>query len=547
MTENNLETEKPTLSRYPRWVWVFIGITLIVTTLPYFLGYANQGDSWQFAGFVFGVEDGNSYIAKMLRGANGEWLFRTPYTALDQRGVLAFLPYLLLGKLSAPPGQHEQLVVLFQFFRLIGATLSILASYDFLSSFIKDEYWQRWGVLLIVWGGGLGWLLFFFGRTTWLGSLSLEMYSPETFGFLEIFGLPHLAFGRALFLWGLLYFLFPDKAPTKIPPGLLAGMLLLVMGLMQPLTVVLSWAVIFSFLVLITFRQWRLESKRSVDSFWSNVRVWWMRSALIVLVSAPIVITTIVRFNSDPVLRQWTLQNQILSPHPLHFLLAYGLLIPFAIWGMRLLVNDQVTQNWLLIAWTLALPFFVYAPYSLQRRLAEGYWVALVILALVAFERSQTEIIRNLRFLLAFALPSSIILVVGASQQVANPNFPLFRPSSETEAFKFVAEVVDTDGVILASYDTGNALPAWAASYVIIGHGPESVGLAQLQPRLERFFIEETPDSERLDLITEFGVDYVFWGPHERLLGNWNPKQAQFLELQFNRSGFSIYKVNLQD
>jgi len=79
-----------------------------VTMLPYLLGYASQGDAWRFTGFVFGVEDGNSYIAKMLSGSAGAWLFRTPYTPEAQRGVLAFLPYILLGKLASPPGLHEQ-------------------------------------------------------------------------------------------------------------------------------------------------------------------------------------------------------------------------------------------------------------------------------------------------------------------------------------------------------------------------------------------------------------------------------------------------------
>lgn len=544
MTET-LDQEIRRSPRYPRWLWIFIGITLIGTTLPYFLGYANQGEGWHFTGFIFGVEDGNSYIAKMLRGASGEWLFRTPYTAIPQDGALVYFPFLFLGKLSAPPGQHEQLVVLFHSFRLLGAALSILASYDFLTAFMREEYWRRWGVLLIVWGGGLGWLLFIFGRTSWLGSMPLDMYSPETFGFLGILGVPHMALARAFLLWGLLYFLFPEKAPNFLSPGFFVGILWLVMGLMQPLIVVLSWAVVFSFLVVLTMRQYWQSVPKGIDINWSGVMSWWMRAAQIVLVSAPIVVYTFWRFNSDPVLRQWTSQNQILSPHPMHYLLAYGLLIPFAVRGMRELIKEEAHQNWLLIAWTLALPLLVYAPYVLQRRLAEGYWVALVILALVAFERSQKEIIRKLRFLLTFALPSSLILITGASQRAANPDLPLFRPAAEIEAFKFMSLEANVDDVILTSYETGNALPARVASHVIIGHGPESVGLAELQPRLESIFVEETLDLERLDLMTEFGVDYVFWGPNERLLGNWNPATADYLELLYTHSGYSIYEVKI--
>jgi hypothetical protein len=51
-----------------RWVLGFAVVVLLITTLPYLLGFWLQGKEWVFTGFVFGVEDGNSYIAKMLSG-----------------------------------------------------------------------------------------------------------------------------------------------------------------------------------------------------------------------------------------------------------------------------------------------------------------------------------------------------------------------------------------------------------------------------------------------------------------------------------------------
>ena len=54
-----------------RWVFIFAIIVIVLTSIPYLVGYARQGDDWIFTGFVFGVEDGNSYIAKMLGGGSG--------------------------------------------------------------------------------------------------------------------------------------------------------------------------------------------------------------------------------------------------------------------------------------------------------------------------------------------------------------------------------------------------------------------------------------------------------------------------------------------
>ena len=70
---------------------------MILTMIPYIVGYSTQGEGWRFTGFVIGVEDGNSYLTKMLSGADGDWLFRTPYSIEHQKGFLAFISYILLG------------------------------------------------------------------------------------------------------------------------------------------------------------------------------------------------------------------------------------------------------------------------------------------------------------------------------------------------------------------------------------------------------------------------------------------------------------------
>ena len=94
-----------------RGIIVFAVAVMAITMIPYLVGYAQQGEEWRYTGFVIGVEDGNSYIAKMLSGASGNWLFRSPHSAAEQQGVIAYLPYLILGKLASGPAQHDQMVV----------------------------------------------------------------------------------------------------------------------------------------------------------------------------------------------------------------------------------------------------------------------------------------------------------------------------------------------------------------------------------------------------------------------------------------------------
>jgi len=532
--------------RFPKWLWIFSILVMLITTIPYLVGYASQGSEWHFSGFVFGVEDGNSYMAKMLRGANGDWLFRTPYTAMPQDGVLAYFPFLILGKLTAPPAQHVQGVALFQIFRIGAGILYIFASYDFLAFFINNERWRIWGVILASLGGGLGWLLILLGKGSWLGSLPLDMYSPETFGFLSLYGLPHLALARALLLWGLRAYLHPGLSAWPNRPGLSTGFLWLIMGLMQPLAVVLGWVILVAHSgILFAERRLRLWRKEAID--WSSWRIWLGRSAVIISVTAPIVIYTAWAFSADPVLHRWTAQNLILSPHPLHYLAAYGLLIPFGIAGIYQLKREKQLGRWLLVAWSLALPFLVYAPYPLQRRLAEGYWVALIAQAMVFFDRNEQKRFRGYQWVLGLALPTTLILSLGGGSATLTPGRPIFRPRAEIEAFLFLDEIAEADKVVLASYETGNALPAWAPVFVVIGHGPESVGLAELTPRVENFYQANTTTKERLALIAEFGVDFIFWGPNEQLLGDWNPHIEEFLRLVYNQEDYLIFALDSSD
>ncbi len=146
MQPGNKSGSMEAVSRAERsWVFKVSLVVMLLTSLPYLLGYAMQGEALRFSGFIFAVEDGNSYIAKMLSGAHGSWLFRTPYTSMQQGGVLMFAPYILLGKLASSPGMHDQLVGLFHLFRILSGVLFLtgdLRVYRFLRSLpIPASFW----------------------------------------------------------------------------------------------------------------------------------------------------------------------------------------------------------------------------------------------------------------------------------------------------------------------------------------------------------------------------------------------------------------------
>jgi len=507
---------------------------MLATTIPYLIGFSVEGESWRFSGFLIGAEDGNSYIAKMLSGAVGNWLFRSPYSAEPQRGVVAFLPYLILGKLTAPPAQHDQLLAIYHGFRFLAGVMVVFSCYDFLSLFTKKSGMRYWGTLLATLGGGLGWVLIVFQQKGYLGSIPLDFISPESFGFLALLGFPHLAAARALLLWGL-------KSYLTQRSGWTAGAFWLGMGLFQPMYILIVWAIISLHTMLLLI----LEKYRQTDlsRFKQASRRMIIISFQAVLVSSPLVIYTAYSFLTDPYLKGWSAQNILPSPHWVHYLIAYGLVLPFSVAGIYERWRSQQRAYLLLAVWIAAVPFLVYAPVTTQRRLAEGVWVALIAGALGYFLR-QESFPQIAKWITALLLPSSLFLLFGAAARAVEPAEPAFLPVEQVNAYHYLADKAEPGDLVLSDFTTGNSLPAWAPVRVVLGHGPESINLDYWQEEADTWLRAGDELDPCLNWFEEIGMKYLFWGPDERNRWNFNPEGKICLRDMYNSGEYQIYRYD---
>ena len=183
-----------------------------------------------FGGFLLNPIDGNSYLAKMYQGWQGEWRFTLPYTARPGEGAYLFLFYLFLGHLARLT--RLPLLVMFHLARLLSALVLVFAVRRFLfvsfsvipqpgrSNELVDDSGNRgqssefhasnpaliphfeliFGLATL--GLGLGWLAFPFGLIT------SDLWVPEAYPFLSAYSNPHFSLGLALLLWLL-----------SLPPG----------------------------------------------------------------------------------------------------------------------------------------------------------------------------------------------------------------------------------------------------------------------------------------------------------------------------------------
>jgi len=523
-----------------RWAAGFAALVMAVTTLPYLVGVASQTSDWRFGGFVLGVEDGNSYIAKMGQGARGAWLFTLPYSSEPQRGVPLFEFHLLLGKLAGPG--HDALVLVYHLARVVLGMALLLISYRFLAEFLPDVRQRRLGLALVAVGGGLGWLLTLLGLGNLFGSLPVDFYSPEAYTFLILYALPHLAAARCLFLLGLLAYLRGR--------GVLAGLALLAASLIQPLSVIVAWVVIGMDIGLAWLpsrlrhiAQHPFGTPYRAASPWGTIRMS-LTGLKAISISAPFVLYTVYLFSADPILAQWNAQNILTSPHPLHYVFGYGALIVFGVGGWRVLWSRRPDLARCVAGWALAVPFLLYAPLTTQRRLVEGFQLPLVALAVLGL----TEALRSFRrwallFAMTLTVPTSAILLAGGVAAALVSAQPLFHPAGQLAAFDWLSENAEAGKVVLSSFETGNALPAYTPLVAYIGHGPETVFLAQKQPRVAAFYRSSTADADRRRLLAEGRIAFVLFSLHERALGDFDPDTVDYLRWRFTSSDYAIYEV----
>src|SRR5512143_779825 len=134
---------RPSVSRR-EWcrVALFALAVMALTTVPYLAGAAAQRPGWRFGWFLFGIVDGNSYLAKMREGAVDGWLFHIVYTSEPHDGAFLFTPYLAGGKLAAlfaPPSSPafvDAMLAVFHASRIAFGILLILVMYRFMAVFV---------------------------------------------------------------------------------------------------------------------------------------------------------------------------------------------------------------------------------------------------------------------------------------------------------------------------------------------------------------------------------------------------------------------------
>jgi hypothetical protein len=158
----------------------------------------------------------------------------------------------------------------------------------------------------------------------------------------------------------------------------------------------------------------------------------------------------------------------------------------------------------------------------------------------------------GLRRLLLFCavivtIPSNLYLLSSSSLSVVNRDPSLFYESAEVEAIAWLEDHTERSDTVLSSYEIGRFIPARVGQRVFMGHFIETMEVDRKRELASTFFQSDISDSSRYDLLDEYGIRYLFHGPREQQLGDFDPSGVPYLTQVYANERVAVYRVDRKE
>lgn len=524
------------------WVWAATMVSLVVaaSTLPYLTGYLFQTVDMRFSGALLDQVDYHSHLAKMWQGYRGEWRYRLLFTPEAHDGAYLQTFYVALGHLARLTGLGLPLT--YQVARVVFGFLMLLVIYRFIAHFVAPVRTRRVAFLLATTTSGLGWLTEVFAPTPPGGVSPMDFWLLDGFTYLTVLTFPH--FCAAIFLL-LTIFLLLLKRPEgpRLREGGLAILASLVLGFIHPYALLLA--------DLLPLLYWGIEGLLARRVVWRGLTTVMVMG----IAQVPLLAYDLWVFRTQPVFAGWSAQNVTLSPPPCVYLLGYGLLLVLGVVGAAVWARRGGQGLTFPLLWIGLVAMLAYLPWNLQRRFLEGVQVPLGLLAGVGLaegllprpegQRPDRRRWLVLALVIALAAMSNLYLTAGLTMAATIHSPTLFWTADVLAGVDWLGENTSWEKTVLADFEVGNLISGRIGHRVMLGHWMETMDYEFKRGAVARFFNGVMPDEERLRLLEQYGITYVFYSPHEQALGDYDPAEADYLTLVFTRHDVSLYRVSL--
>ncbi len=492
-------------------VWLCLAVALI-TSAPYVAGALITPKNRTYTG-IHSLTPGDVaiYYSFIEQGRQGKVMTRNLYTGEPQDAAMFTPHWFILGQFANL--FHLSNVAVYQLARIVFGTLFLILCYTFLKPLLPRPQTRKLTMVVIAFATGFGALVPIVDMTLAVQNLAIpvDQWVPESFPFLTLYHNPLFLMALCLLLGTLLAFERSLQEPRGQSAWVAAG-LATILAVIHPYDVVILTAVMSALLCIYRFvnpNGTRIPTRLLV-----------MRMVHVLVLPIAALVAMRALFYGQPALEAWVEQNITVSPALWWYLPAYLLPVVIAIFGVRTMRKIPHPRAALVLAWAAVVPILVYLPhFPYQRRMLEGWFIPLVILAAVGVERGAAWLARTVkqemvRTAVVAAVASFVIValfVTSLNRILTDTYYATFRteptsiPRGLADAFTWLRDHTNGDPVILARPLDANLLPGWSGLRVYYGQSSQTLDFDRKVERGSAFLDGEANETAR-QFLTASGI-----------------------------------------
>ncbi|MCJ7797876.1 MAG: hypothetical protein MUQ56_14135, partial [Thermoleophilia bacterium] len=138
---------------------------------------------------------------------------------------------------------------------------------------------------------------------------------------------------------------------------------------------------------------------------------------------------------------------------------------------------------------------------------------------------------------------TNIYLLAWRFLDLSRHNYPFYLTRDDVAALTWLESNAHSDDVVLSSLTIGQYVPAWTGANAFLGHWAETLDFFGKSKAVALYYAAGTPEADRLILLRQYGVDFVFSGEPEREFGSYDPASSSALQLVYQNSSVRIFSV----
>ncbi|NJM41500.1 MAG: hypothetical protein HC853_12410 [Anaerolineae bacterium] len=389
--------------------------------------------------------------------------------------------------------------------------------------------------------------------------LPLNLYVSEGNTFHSILGYPHFI-AALLYVW-VFDLVLRGQEKNQLRYAVYAGLWALFLGWQHAYDLVLVYGILGAYIALSFLRDralpWYLIKSFIIIGFIS----WWPALYSVILTRLdPIWKEVLAQFDNAGVFTPNLIQLPILLGPA--FLVA---LVTAVVMLIKQKLNWE--NKWLFaLAWFFVQFPLVYLPVDFQIHMLNGWQIPIALLAvfgIYAMARGvwQPHMLHGaplgfaapivakkfVIILLITLLPTNLYLWAWRFIDLRRHDTPFYLHKTELAAMRWIEQQPNSNAVVLSSLDTGQFLPMFTGKPAYLAHWAQTLDFFSKRENVQTFFAQETTDAKRQDMLRAHNVRYIFFGPAERKLGDYNPATSPFLKLAFETPDVQVFELKTAD